>query len=128
MIAGGREAPDSIEGQGVEQIGAARRALSTEVERIGDDVLVTARLPALDGPPDTLQTRWRPCGAGTFVAAGDAGTMLERCHPWVGEPLADWLAEPWGPDDRRRYCYEVYGVQRAALEVVRTRRDRAAGG
>lgn len=44
MIAGGREAPASIEGQGVEDIGAARRALSTEVERIGDDVLVTARI------------------------------------------------------------------------------------
>ena len=44
MIAGGREAPASIEGQGVEDIGAARRALSTEVERIGDDVLVTARV------------------------------------------------------------------------------------
>jgi hypothetical protein len=62
-----------------------------------------------------------------FVAVGDAGTMLERCHPWVGEPLADWLAEPWGPDDRRRYCYEVHGVQRATLEVVCTRRDRATG-
>jgi diaminohydroxyphosphoribosylaminopyrimidine deaminase/5-amino-6-(5-phosphoribosylamino)uracil reductase len=44
MVAGGREAPASIEGHGVEQIGAARRALATEVERIGDDVLVTARL------------------------------------------------------------------------------------
>jgi diaminohydroxyphosphoribosylaminopyrimidine deaminase/5-amino-6-(5-phosphoribosylamino)uracil reductase len=44
MIAGGREAPASIEGQGVEDIDAARRALSTEVERIGDDVLVTARI------------------------------------------------------------------------------------
>src|SRR5262249_10347782 len=55
-----------------------------------------------------------------FVAAGDTGTVLERCHPWVGEPLADWLAEPWGPEDSRRYCYEVHGVTRAALEVVRT--------
>lgn len=73
-----------------------------------------------------------------FVAAGDAGTVLERCHPWVGEPLSDWIAEPWGPEDSRCYCYEVHGVTRAALEVVRTdvtdlavarprTRDRAAG-
>jgi 8-oxo-dGTP diphosphatase len=75
-----------------------------------------------------------------FVPAGDAATVLERCHPWVGEPLAEWLAAPWGPEASRRYCYEVHGVTRTALEVVRTdltrratpaspraRRDRAAG-
>jgi 8-oxo-dGTP diphosphatase len=55
-----------------------------------------------------------------FVSAADAATVLERCHPWVGEPLAEWLAEPWGPDASRRYCYELHGVSRAALEVVRT--------
>lgn len=44
MVAGGREAPASISGHGVEEIGAARRALATDVERIGDDVLITARL------------------------------------------------------------------------------------
>lgn len=61
-----------------------------------------------------------------FVPAADAGTMLERCHPWVGEPIADWLAEPWGPECVRRYCYEVRGTVRAALEVTRT--DRGRGG
>lgn len=44
LIAGGRQAKAPIEGQGVERIGAARRALATEVERIGEDVLVSARL------------------------------------------------------------------------------------
>jgi 8-oxo-dGTP diphosphatase len=55
-----------------------------------------------------------------FVPTGDAATVLERCHPWVGEPLAEWLAQPWGPEGSRRYCYEVHEVTRAALEVVRT--------
>ncbi|MEX2196945.1 MAG: bifunctional diaminohydroxyphosphoribosylaminopyrimidine deaminase/5-amino-6-(5-phosphoribosylamino)uracil reductase RibD [Thermoleophilaceae bacterium] len=44
IVTGGREAPPPIGGSGVEQIGAARRALHTEVERIEDDVLITARL------------------------------------------------------------------------------------
>ncbi len=46
-----------------------------EVHADGDDVLVTAQLPAVDGPPDMLETRWRPFGAGAFAAAGDAGTI-----------------------------------------------------
>jgi diaminohydroxyphosphoribosylaminopyrimidine deaminase/5-amino-6-(5-phosphoribosylamino)uracil reductase len=44
MIAGGRQARVPVEGQGVEAIGAAPRALSSTVERIGDDVLITAQL------------------------------------------------------------------------------------
>src|SRR5262249_22289664 len=57
-----------------------------------------------------------------FVTADDAATMIERCHPWVGEPIAEWLAEPWGPDRVRRYTYEVRGKARAELEVRRTDR------
>jgi diaminohydroxyphosphoribosylaminopyrimidine deaminase/5-amino-6-(5-phosphoribosylamino)uracil reductase len=44
MLAGGRHARMPLEGQGVESIDAARRALSSEVERVEDDVLVRARL------------------------------------------------------------------------------------
>jgi diaminohydroxyphosphoribosylaminopyrimidine deaminase / 5-amino-6-(5-phosphoribosylamino)uracil reductase len=44
LLAGGREARTVVEGQGVEQIAGAARALATDVERIDDDVLVTARL------------------------------------------------------------------------------------
>ena len=44
ILAGGREAKAAIEGQGVERISDALRSLHTEVERIDDDVLVTARL------------------------------------------------------------------------------------
>jgi len=44
MIAGGREAKGAVEAQGVEWIDDAVRALTTEVERIDDDILITARL------------------------------------------------------------------------------------
>ena len=44
LIAGGRDAKSAVEAQGVELIGDAVRAVSTEVERIEDDILITARL------------------------------------------------------------------------------------
>jgi diaminohydroxyphosphoribosylaminopyrimidine deaminase / 5-amino-6-(5-phosphoribosylamino)uracil reductase len=44
MIIGGREAHAAVEGQGVETIAEALRAVHTEAERIDDDVLITARL------------------------------------------------------------------------------------
>jgi len=44
ILAGGREAKAAIEGQGVELISDSLRSLHTEVERIDDDVLITARL------------------------------------------------------------------------------------
>jgi diaminohydroxyphosphoribosylaminopyrimidine deaminase / 5-amino-6-(5-phosphoribosylamino)uracil reductase len=44
LIAGGRQARPAVEGEGVATIAEAFRAKATEVERIEDDVLVTARL------------------------------------------------------------------------------------
>jgi diaminohydroxyphosphoribosylaminopyrimidine deaminase / 5-amino-6-(5-phosphoribosylamino)uracil reductase len=44
VIAGGRQARPAVEGEGAETIAAAAHALHTTVERIEDDVLVTARL------------------------------------------------------------------------------------
>lgn len=44
LFAGGREARAAIEGEGVELIDDAVRAVAVEVERIDDDVLITARL------------------------------------------------------------------------------------
>jgi diaminohydroxyphosphoribosylaminopyrimidine deaminase/5-amino-6-(5-phosphoribosylamino)uracil reductase len=44
MLAGGRRARMPVEGQGVEAIDAARRALASEVERVADDVLIRARM------------------------------------------------------------------------------------
>jgi diaminohydroxyphosphoribosylaminopyrimidine deaminase / 5-amino-6-(5-phosphoribosylamino)uracil reductase len=43
MLTGGRHAKAPVEGEGVERIAAGRRALSTEVERLGDDVLISSR-------------------------------------------------------------------------------------
>jgi len=44
LFAGGREARAAIEGEGVERIDDAVRAVDVDVERIDDDVLITARL------------------------------------------------------------------------------------
>ena len=44
IVAGGRQARPAVEGEGVEVIADAAHALHTTVERIEDDVLVTARL------------------------------------------------------------------------------------
>jgi diaminohydroxyphosphoribosylaminopyrimidine deaminase / 5-amino-6-(5-phosphoribosylamino)uracil reductase len=43
MLLGGRESRTAVEGQGVEEIAGAAHALATEVERIEDDVLISAR-------------------------------------------------------------------------------------
>lgn len=44
LVLGGASARDPLEGQGVERIGDAMKALSLDVEQIGQDVLIMARL------------------------------------------------------------------------------------
>ena len=44
LLLGGAKAKTAVEGLGIEAIGAAARAVSVEVERLEDDVLITARL------------------------------------------------------------------------------------
>jgi diaminohydroxyphosphoribosylaminopyrimidine deaminase/5-amino-6-(5-phosphoribosylamino)uracil reductase len=44
VILGGRTARDPLEGEGVEQIADAVRALTLDCDRLGDDLLVSARL------------------------------------------------------------------------------------
>jgi diaminohydroxyphosphoribosylaminopyrimidine deaminase / 5-amino-6-(5-phosphoribosylamino)uracil reductase len=44
VVLGGSSARDPLEGEGVERISEATRALAMEAERIGDDLLITARL------------------------------------------------------------------------------------
>jgi diaminohydroxyphosphoribosylaminopyrimidine deaminase/5-amino-6-(5-phosphoribosylamino)uracil reductase len=44
LVLGGRTARDPLEGEGVETIAEAVRALTLECERVGDDLLVSARL------------------------------------------------------------------------------------
>ncbi len=44
LVLGGRTARDPLEGEGVETIAEALRALTLDCDRVGDDVLVSARL------------------------------------------------------------------------------------
>ena len=44
LVLGGRTARDPLEGEGAEQIADAVRALTLECERVGDDLLVSARV------------------------------------------------------------------------------------
>ncbi|MBV9605221.1 MAG: bifunctional diaminohydroxyphosphoribosylaminopyrimidine deaminase/5-amino-6-(5-phosphoribosylamino)uracil reductase RibD [Solirubrobacterales bacterium] len=44
MVLGGRTARDPLEGEGVEAIADAARALTLDCERVGDDLLVSARM------------------------------------------------------------------------------------
>jgi diaminohydroxyphosphoribosylaminopyrimidine deaminase/5-amino-6-(5-phosphoribosylamino)uracil reductase len=44
LLVGGREAKTTIEGIGIQHIAAASRAVAVDVDRIEDDVLITARL------------------------------------------------------------------------------------
>ncbi len=56
-----------------------------------------------------------------FVARGECGPRLEEGAPWVREPLAEWLAERWGPDATRGYHYDVRGLRREDFDVRRVR-------
>jgi 8-oxo-dGTP pyrophosphatase MutT (NUDIX family) len=56
----------------------------------------------------------------TFAATDACDELLSLCAPWAREPLADWLAERWGPDHARAYRYDVFGTSRDDLRVVRT--------
>jgi diaminohydroxyphosphoribosylaminopyrimidine deaminase/5-amino-6-(5-phosphoribosylamino)uracil reductase len=44
LVLGGRTARDPLEGEGVDQISEAVRALTLDCERVGDDLLVSARI------------------------------------------------------------------------------------
>ena len=44
VVVGGSNARDPLEGEGVERIAEATRALALDVERVAEDVLITARL------------------------------------------------------------------------------------
>jgi 8-oxo-dGTP diphosphatase len=42
---------------------------------------------------------------------------LRSASRWVGEPLSEWLAEPWG--GLRSFGYDVAGAELGALSVTR---------
>jgi 8-oxo-dGTP diphosphatase len=52
-----------------------------------------------------------------FVALADCGEHLVACHPWVREPLVDWLADRWA--ESRPYGYRVEGAIPGAVVVTR---------
>ena len=55
-----------------------------------------------------------------FVDPATCAHRLAGCARWVREPLAEWLAERWGPDAARGYAYDVRGTRREELAVERT--------
>ncbi|MHB1468813.1 MAG: RibD family protein, partial [Solirubrobacteraceae bacterium] len=44
MLLGGKTARDPLEGEGVERISEAMKALTLECERVGEDLMISARL------------------------------------------------------------------------------------
>ena len=52
-----------------------------------------------------------------FVAADECDGHLAGCHPWVREPLSEWLLERWG--DSRGFRFDVAGSDRQSLVVTR---------
>jgi 8-oxo-dGTP diphosphatase len=52
-----------------------------------------------------------------FVSFNRCAGHLAGVHPWVREPLSEWLAERW--TGSRPYHFEVAGTDRSALVVTR---------
>jgi hypothetical protein len=54
-----------------------------------------------------------------FVPLGDCSVHLDACHPWVREPLAEWLGERWTHAEPRPFGYRVAGSDLRSLVVTR---------
>ena len=54
-----------------------------------------------------------------FVEVAACSIHLDGGHPWVREPLADWLAERWPHDEARPYGFHVAGADPGTLVVTR---------
>jgi 8-oxo-dGTP diphosphatase len=55
-----------------------------------------------------------------FVALDVCGLHLAQCHPWVREPLAEWLESRWShTESRAPFGYRVDGTDLASLTVTR---------
>jgi 8-oxo-dGTP diphosphatase len=52
-----------------------------------------------------------------FVAHAECAPYLHSVHPWVREPLSEWMLERWV--DTRPYRFHVAGTDRSALVVTR---------
>jgi 8-oxo-dGTP diphosphatase len=55
-----------------------------------------------------------------FVALDACAFHLSQCHPWVREPLAEWLDLRWShTEPRAPFGYRVEGADIASLTVTR---------
>jgi 8-oxo-dGTP diphosphatase len=54
-----------------------------------------------------------------FVDVGSCAGHLHGGHPWVCEPLSDWLAERWDHGESRPYGFLVAGAEPATVVVTR---------
>lgn len=55
-----------------------------------------------------------------FVRPDECHDLLDRCFPWVREPLGAWLAERWERgEESRSYRYRVDGDDPRSLSAVR---------
>ena len=54
----------------------------------------------------------------TWAASGECERLLGDAHPWVREPLVDWLRERWAAP--RRYRYRIDGTSIEDFRVTRT--------
>jgi 8-oxo-dGTP diphosphatase len=55
-----------------------------------------------------------------FVSLDDCAVHLEQCHPWVREPLAEWLDLRWSHTETRPpFGYRVVGADVASMTVTR---------
>jgi 8-oxo-dGTP diphosphatase len=59
--------------------------------------------------------------AAEFLPPGECAARLSaEGARWVHEPLSEWLAQRWGPDEARGYHYDVRGTRHDSLDVRRT--------
>jgi 8-oxo-dGTP diphosphatase len=55
-----------------------------------------------------------------FIALDNCAGHLAQCHPWVREPLAEWLGARWSHTEARApFGYRVDGTDLASLVVTR---------
>ncbi len=52
-----------------------------------------------------------------WVAFTECVGHLDDAHPWVREPLAEWLVERW--EGARRFDYRIDGTDQRSLSIVR---------
>ncbi len=54
-----------------------------------------------------------------FVPPHELDERLSTGHPWVREPLIEWLLHRWEPGCGRGFHYEVRGTRLGEMRVVR---------